>query len=184
MAVTNQYMVTMKNSGYSEKVRKETVLTGYKGLQEKLRQVSEEGRRMNRHMNEGAKERYKAKIGMKSSWFKGKKQQKAAPVPAHKPNMALAKQRRLAKRKKGLPKPKPAKKQDDREIEGVIFIPHTADNSLRKLLQAEDDDITKVMKMGRTKYVEHAGVKLSSQLVRKNIWYSLGGGCGRPKCYP
>ena len=125
---------------------------------------------------------------MKSSWFKGKKQQKAAapppPVPAPKPTMSLSKQRRLAKRKKGLPKPKLATKQDDREIEGVIFIPHTADSSLRKLLQAEDDDITRVMKMGRTKYVEQAGVKFSSQLVRKNIWYSLGGGCGRPKCYP
>ena len=59
MAVTNQYMITMKNSGYSEKVRKETVLAGYKGFQEKLRQVNEEGKRMNRHMKDGAKERYK-----------------------------------------------------------------------------------------------------------------------------
>ena len=38
------------------------------------------------------------------------------------------------------------------------------------------------MNMGRTKYIEQAGVKLSSQLVRKDIWFSLKGGCGRSKC--
>ena len=37
--------------------------------------------------------------------------------------------------------------------------------------------------MGRTKYIEQAGLKLSSKLVRKDPWYSLNGGCGRLKCY-
>ena len=43
---------------------------------------------------------------------------------------------------------------------------------------------TGVLRMGRTKFSEEAGVKLSSQLVVKKIWYRLNGGCGRRACYP
>ena len=116
VAVTNLYMKTMKLSGYNEKVRKETVLAGYKGLQEKLRHVKEEGKRMNRHIKDVAKERHNAKISIKSSLFKGKRKQRTAPTPIPKSTMSLLKQRRLAKKKKGVPKPQKAKKQDDREI--------------------------------------------------------------------
>ena len=132
-------------------------------------------------MLDGAKERHNARISMKSSWFKGKKV-KNLPNPKP-PSLSLAKQRRLTKRKKGLPKPQPTKKQDDREIEAVIFVPHSKNGGLRKSLQDTDDELTKVLGMGRTKYVERAGVSLRDQLVNKNIWQTLQGGCQGPHCY-
>ena len=46
---TNSYMITMKKSGYSEKVRRDTVLAAYKGLYEKFRQRDEDGVRFHRH---------------------------------------------------------------------------------------------------------------------------------------
>ena len=42
--VTNMYMITMKISGYSHKIRRETVISSFKGLKEKLGQRNEKGR--------------------------------------------------------------------------------------------------------------------------------------------
>ena len=134
-------------------------------------------------MEEGALERHNARISMKSSWFAKKRRKEQPPQNKPRPSLSLAKQRRLKKRQSGVPKHKPQHKADDREIETVIFIPHTARSSLRIALQQADDEVTKATNMGRTKYIEAAGLKLSSQLVQKNIWYSLNGGCGRQKCY-
>ena len=99
-------------------------------------------------------------------------------------NPSLANQRRMAKRKSNLLPNPPAKKQDIRKIETVVFIPHTTNSTLRKQLQEADNEMTGVLRMGRTKFSEEAGVKLSSQLVVKKIWYRLNGGCGRRACYP
>ena len=66
-------MVTMKRSGYNERVRRETALAAFKYLHEKLRQVREDGTKMHRHKEEGAKERHNAKISLKSSWFEKKR---------------------------------------------------------------------------------------------------------------
>merc|ERR1712030_3328 len=97
----------MKRSGYKEKICRETVLAAYKGLHGKLQKVKDEGGRFHRHMAEGAKERHNGKISMKSTWF-NKKKKKEKP-----------------------PKAKPQHKSDNIEIECVIFIPHTANCSLR-----------------------------------------------------
>ena len=73
--------------------------------------------------------------------------------------------------------------EDNREIEGVVFIPHTSDSDLQRLLQKTDDSVTSALKMPRTKYVEQAGTTLKDLLIRKNPWHRLGGGCGRPSCH-
>ena len=63
-----------------------------------------------------------------STWFVKKKKQAAPPSaqPKQKPSLSLAKQRRWNKHQKGVPKPKPQQKADDREVETVLFVPHTA----------------------------------------------------------
>ena len=132
--VTNAYMQTMKLSGYGEKIRRETALAGIKGLQEKLRKSKEEGGRLHRHMEEGALERHNARISMKSSWFAKKRRKEQPPPNKPRPTLSLAKQRRLKKRQSGVPRPKPQHKADNREIETVIFVPHTARSSLRNAL--------------------------------------------------
>ena len=165
------------------------MLSAFKGLNEKLRQQREEGKRLHRHKEEGARERHNSKISLKSNWFnKPRKLINSQPTkvsnPSNPQGLSLSQQRRREKRSRNpLPNP-PLKKQDTRKVETVIFIPHTANSSLRKHLQTADDEITRVMGMGRTKYIEEAGTKLSSQLVVKNPWYQLNGGCGRSLCYP
>ena len=195
--VTNQYMITMKISGYNQKIRRETVISAFKGLKEKLHQSNEDGKRLHRHKEEGARERHMSKIRLKSNWFNKKKKgsipsqptpsvdqnmQQTNQVPG--PSFSLSQQRRRGKRsQKPLPNP-PLKKQDNRRVESVIFIPHTANSSLRKKLQESDDEMTRVLGMGRAKFIEEAGMKLSSMLVVKDPWFQLNGGCGRRTCYP
>ena len=66
----------------------------------------------------------------------------------------------------------------------MVFIPYTSGGQLWKPLQDVDDRTTKVLGMGRTKYVERAGVALVDSLVDKNVWRKLQGGCNRRHCYP
>ena len=127
-----------------------------------------------------------SKISLKSNWFNKKKK---GSIPSQStpsvdqnvhqakqnpgPSLSLSQKRRKGKRsQKPLPNP-PMKKQDNRRVESVIFIPHTANSSLRRCLQETDDEMTRVLGMGRTKFIEEAGVKLSSQLVVKNPFATL-----------
>ena len=73
-------------------------------------------------------------------------------------------------------------KKDEREITGVVFVEYTHKGTLVKNLQRVDDEMTKVFKISRTKYVERAGTKLVNKLVVKDPFYQLNGGCGR-KCH-
>ena len=125
--VTNQYMVTMKLSGYSQKIRRETVVSAFKGLKEKLRQQTEEGKRLHRHKDKGARDRHMSKISLKSNWFNKKKKDtpndnSVPPIlPNPQPILSLPQQRRRNKRnQKPLPNP-PMKKQDNRRIESTKF---------------------------------------------------------------
>ena len=68
-------------------------------------------------------------------------------------------------------------KEVDRPYEGVVFIPYTKEGKLRKELQRVDDELTKVMRMDKTKFVERAGTKLFDILCTKDPFYELGGGC-------
>ena len=52
----------------------------------------------------------------------------------------------------------------------MIFIPHTPKGELRKLLQEEDDKLTKMLGMKRVRFVERGGVSIASILCRSNPW--------------
>ena len=45
----NDYVVTMKRSGYSEKILRETEVSVFKGFENKLKQAAEEGTPIHRH---------------------------------------------------------------------------------------------------------------------------------------
>ena len=176
--VTNEYMITMKISGYPERYRQDTILDAYRGYKNKLSKAENGDSPLFRNKEDGAQERYNNKIKVKSTWFRGKKNQNqnqnANPPPT-------------TKHKKPKPKknPIPAKidTNDSRKIKGVVFIPYTKGSTLRKAIQTADDKTSKLLGLDRTKYVERAGIKIASLLVRKNIWLELQGGCQRPKCY-
>ena len=178
----NDYMATMKRSGYSEKVRRETAISAFKGMDKKIREAAEEQKPLHRHKEDGARDRFKKKVSLKSSWFNKKKNR--AKVKANNNNNGASKGKVRHRRN---PKPffpsNPPAEQDSREVESVVFIPFTKGSTLRKQLQDEDDKVTKILGIPRTKYIEKAGNKISSQIIVKNPWVAIKGGCGRKLCY-
>ena len=179
----NDYMVAMKRSGYSQKVRRETALASFKTFNRKLREAEENGKPLHRHMDEGASQRFKSNISLKSTWFNKKsKKRELSENDNNNVNTSPNEQRR-PRRKPKATIPTTSIKQDDRQVESVIFIPYTHKGELRKRLQKVDDQVTKLMGVGRSKYIEKAGLTLLDQLVEKNVWQSLNGGCQRRHCY-
>ena len=135
------------------------------------------GRRpLYREAKDGARERYMGKINASTSWFQGKSQSDNTMEEYH----SKGPMRRHPWRKQDPPQ---GGGQDDRPVEGVIFVPHTTESDLQRKLQAVDNEVTKALKMGRTRYVERAGTKLKDKLVNKNIWIKNNGGWGRVICY-
>ena len=61
-----------------------------------------------------------------------------------------------------------------------MFVSYTQGGILKKAMQQSDDQTTKVLRLGRTKFVEKTVTKLSTLLVEKNVWLKLNHGCGRP----
>ena len=183
----NEYMATMKQSGYSEKTRRETAIAGFKGMETKIREASEEDKPLHRHKEDGARERFKRKVSLKSSWFNKRRNKPKNSAKAGNNNNNNNANRNKAKKRNNTPKNffpnKPPAEQDSREVESVVFIPYTKGSSLRKQLQEEDDKVTKILGIPRTKYIEKAGNKISSQIIVKNPWVAIKGGCGRKLCY-
>ena len=161
-------------SGYTEKVRRDTAIAAFKGIEKKVKEAKEEEKPLHRHKEDSARDRFKRKVSLKSSWF-NKKRNKAN-------NNAKNKAKYNKKPSKPFFPNKPKVEQDDREAESVVFIPYTKNSTLRKQLQVEDDKVTKILGIPRTKYIENAGTKISSEIIVKNPWVSINGGCGRKLC--
>ena len=68
-------------------------------------------------------------------------------------------------------------------MEGVVFLPHTSNSGLQRVIQKADDQVTQALGMPRTRYVEKGGTTIKDLLVKKDPWYKLGGGCGRTTCH-
>mgnify|MGYP003326363475 CR=1 FL=1 len=69
---TNEYMKIMKNSGYSERYRRDTILDAYRGYKKKLENAVKDNTPLFRTKEDGARGRYNSKILVKSNWFKQK----------------------------------------------------------------------------------------------------------------
>ena len=171
----NIYMVEMRNSGYDERYRKDTLVNTVKGYRRKVVEAANGGRPLYREAHEGARERYLSKISAASKWFKKERKGDHSIIG------------RVGQT--GRPGRNPWRKQntegieDTRPVEGVIFVPHTQDSALQRRLQKADDQVTKALGMLRTRYMEGSGTSLKDLLVRKNPWFKLGGGCGRQGCH-
>ena len=128
-----------------------------------------------REAHDGERDRYYGRISASANWFKRKGTNTDMEDYHNKGPM-----RRHPWRKQ---EPPGGGGGDNRPVEGVVFVPHTADSDLQRKLQKVDNDVTKAQQMPRTRYVERAGVTLRDLLVLKNPWYRLRGGCGRPSCH-
>ena len=63
-----------------------------------------------------------------------------------------------------------------------MFIPHTPDEELRKLLQELEDQALASKHTGRVRVIKRGGLTLISQLGNKTPWTSEP--CGRHECQP
>ena len=204
MAVTNSFMKTLQLSGYNEDFKKQTALSAFKGGKKMVEREEAGGRKVYRLQTEGAAARYKKKLRAKSEWFKGKqeeeiqewetseKQGQPGPVSTKsfptlstlplsaKPHGTLS--AKPVKENHSLKKDKNGQKKDERQCEGVIFVPYTVDGKLRSRLQHEDDKLTRVMRMPRLRFVERPGRTVADSLVTKDPWYRLQGGCSKQNC--
>ena len=141
----NQYMITMRDSGYSAQYRFDTLVNTVKGFRRK-QQLDRVGvRPLYKEAHEGARDRHMAKISASSNWFK-------------KNNLS---QENLEEMGRPITRRNPWRKEqprggnrDSREVEGVTFLPHTRNSNLQKVIQKADDQVTKALGMPRTKYVE------------------------------
>ena len=72
VAAVNRYMVEMRNSGYNERYRKETLTSAVKGYRRKVEEEAMGRRPLYKEASDGARERYLGKISASSSWFQKK----------------------------------------------------------------------------------------------------------------
>ena len=125
VVAVNEYMHSMKISGYSEKTRRGTCLAAFKGFEKKVQESIDEGKPLHRHRKDGEGERFNNKVALKSRWFKKKK--KPMNTTKNQPKTFS----KASKAKVNKPRRKPAKilpnkqqhQQDDREIDNVILSP-------------------------------------------------------------
>ena len=121
-------------SGYTEKVRRDTAIAAFKGIEKKVKEAKEEEKPLHRHKEDSARDRFKRKVSLKSSWF-NKKRNKANNNAKNKANV-VTNNKPKAKYNKKPSKPffpnKPKVEQDDREAEPVVFIPYTKNSYLTK----------------------------------------------------
>ena len=75
---------------------------------------------------------------------------------------------------------KEVKGADDKGPEVVVFIPHTPNGVLKRMLQERDSKMVEVMGLRTVKFVERGGKSLQGILTRSNPWREKE--CGGKDC--
>ena len=66
-------------------------------------------------------------------------------------------------------------------IEGILFVPHTPQGTLARMILTSEDQFSKLHDVPRVKIVERGGSKLMDQLGSKDPWVPTN--CGRQDCF-
>ena len=157
--ILSNMMVKMRRAGYDDKMRRNVLVSGLKGYWRMVKTEKEGGRRVNRPRWEGAVERRYKKLGARSSWYKRK-----GKKIGEKDRNKGGKVQRIG-RTRG--------KDEETDIETIMFVPHTPGSALAKLLQEEDDNFRRGTKMKRIKMVERGGTTIKDILSCSNPWASV-----------
>ena len=144
VATVDRFMVEMRNSGYSERYRRDTIVNTMCGYRRRIVEDEERRRPLYREAHIGARERNMSRITAAAKWFKRRRDSLEEEQEDTTGRIPV----RRNPWRKGKPK---VIQKDTREIEGVVFIPHTFDSDLQRLLQKTDDKVTSALKMPRTK---------------------------------
>ena len=167
--ILSEFMLKLRRSGYSEADRLNICTSGLRGYLRMVRTEMSGGRRVNRPRQDGEHERRMKRLTGKVSWFKTKKR-KEDDEGGDSDNHH---QRRRPSRNNNT---------TQREVDTVLFVPHTPNSTMARAMQKAEDLFIKDRPGGKVKMVERAGVSLESALVNKNPWSSMG--CQRDECFP
>ena len=139
-----------------------------KGVKNKQELEARGGRKVYRLQEEGARDRHNRKINLNTNWFKDNNKKKenpqVAPTKYDKLRQLRPPQQWLSNKEKH----ELENREKDRPYEGVVFIPFTEGGILRKQLQDVDNEMTRMMQMNKTKFVERAGTKMFDKLCTKD----------------
>ena len=139
------------------------MISGLRGYNSMVRVEESGGRKVNRARWDGEKERRYKKMAAKTSWYRKKKR---------KGGNSWVKGN--GEKKRG--------KEEESDIEAVLFVPHTPGGLLAKLLQEEDDRFRRGTEMKRIKMVERGGKSIKEIFATTNPW--ARDGCSREDCLP
>ena len=161
--ILSVYMRKLQRSGYNQATREMVATAGVKGYLRMVRDEADGGRKVNRPRQDGEEERRYKRLAGKSTWFKGSKKGAAKEKKPRK--------RRGPAREKGL----------NKEIDTVMFVPHTPGDVLAQRLQEAEDKFVENRPGGKVKMVARGGIAIKDLLCNKNPWSSEG--CGRDNCF-
>ena len=173
LRVLQEFIDQLERSGYDLDQRREILLCGLKGYENKLAASMKAGTSLYRSMSGTTRERRRKKMVTKVNWFKGgKKKNMVDGGMEGKRNQTttLFFKHKLAKK---------VVKPDQKKPCAVIFIPRTPNGTLITLLREKEEMMMKVLRR-RVKLVEEKGDSMKDQVWSSNPWASLP--CGRQDC--
>ena len=156
------YMEELETGGYNEGWRSKVLESAVVGYERILRsEITGQGYVNRPETHTKLKRRWNKLVG-KHSWFKTDKNRQSP--------RSKYKGRGTANGKSNV------------EVEGVLYVPYTAQGMLKRSIQKAEDCLLKNSRVGRVRILERLGPKLAEQLCNPTPW--TGQHCGREGCYP
>ena len=174
-----QYIQELRNSGYNQKQARELISCGIRGWKTKIRKRKRDQVPFYRLAEDTVEERLKKKLIEKETWYKDRNEdeEESGESPIKKRRTIPQVEKLPSKNKRRTKKTVIGGKK---EVKSIIFIPHTKDSSLAKVLRERETKIQEVTG-DRIKIVERAGKKLEDLVSNKDPW--KGADCGRSNCF-
>ena len=175
-STVERFIQELKNSGYSQRQAKEITCSGIRGWRAKIKKRKRESKPFYRHAQTTVKDRLEKELIEKESWYKAKEDIEESPTKRIKLNQEPAPNRKTTSNKNY----KKPKNNTNYNIKSVMFVPHTTNSGLAKVLREKEETIENVTG-DRIKIVERSGRRLEDILSSKDPW--KGQDCGRPNCF-
>ena len=173
--VIQEYACDLKRGGFHSQWIRLALEAACRGYERMIGNQIRGTQPVNRPESFGRKSRRLKKITGKSTWFKVKKGQEEDSLGVQ---LQGNRNRGHTKSRKT-----PTQLTDVRaHPETVLFVPHTPNGELKKLIQQADTQVSGRNPFGRVKVVETLGPKLNNQLSNTAPWRKDH--CGRDKCLP
>ena len=162
----------LRRSGYNDSTSNNIIDSGLRGYYTLVENEIKGGRKVNRPQREDRNMREMNKVTEKSDWHLRKDKQKSSTTPGVgvKPNNTTGK---TPRRKVGTPlfKTKTTNTTDHtKNVESIIFIPHTPNSELLRRLQQIEDQFCKLNNTPKWKFTEMGGPKIKDMLANYTPW--------------